>query len=94
MVPEGLTTFNLCAEYNRSFDDNETYTAKATKFNGQPSVIYACRVDLKNTARRFDTLKCIGRGGQTGSDPALYHDIEKLTTALKVFSSIVVKLGM
>ncbi|HEX7510094.1 MAG TPA: hypothetical protein VF335_02240, partial [Chitinivibrionales bacterium] len=54
MIPEGLTTFNLCAEYNRSFDDNETYTAKATQFNGQPSVVFACRVDLKDTARRFD----------------------------------------
>jgi hypothetical protein len=93
MVPEGLSVFTICVEYNRSFDKNETYTErrKESRFNGQPSAVFAGRVDLKDTARAFDTLKLIGRGGENGSDAALYRDTEKLTTALAVFSSIVVQ---
>ena len=92
MVPESLTTFVVFVEYNRSFDNNETYNAhrKESRINGQPSAVYACRVNLNDPTRPYDTLKLIGRGGETGSDGALYHDSDKLTTALSVFKNILV----
>jgi hypothetical protein len=92
-VPEDLKNFKVCVEYNRSFDNNEFYPAhrKESKFNGQPSAIYECSVHLKDTSRVKDTLKLLGRAGELGSDGALYNDVEKLTTALSVFSNIIVE---
>jgi hypothetical protein len=88
-VPDSITAFNLLAEWNRSFDSNKTYTKEQSSFNGQPSVVFSAHIDFSDTARTTDTLKLIGRGGETGSDGKLYSDTDKLTTALSVFRGIV-----
>jgi len=36
------------------------------------------------------SFRLFGRGGETGNDPKLYTDTEKLTTALNIVKSITV----
>jgi hypothetical protein len=88
-VPDSVKAFTLFAEWNRSFDNNATFTKKRSSFNGQPSAVVCAHIDLDDTTRSADTLKLFGRGGETGSDGKLYNDTDKLTTALSVFGKIV-----
>jgi hypothetical protein len=88
-VPDSIGKFKLFAEWNRSYDNNETFTREKSSFNGQPSIVYASTINLKDSTRIADTLRLIGRGGETGNDGKLYDDTDKLTTALKVFDRVV-----
>jgi hypothetical protein len=90
IAPDGVNGFKLFAEWNRSFDNNETFSKEKSSFNGQPSVVACALVNFQDSLRIADTLKVIGRGGETGSDGKLYSDTDKLTSALKVFDKIVV----
>jgi hypothetical protein len=89
IVPDSVRIFKLFTEWNRSYDNNETFPWKKSSFNGQPSVVFCGRVNLMDSARFADTLKLVGRGGETGNDGKLYNDTDKLTTALTVFEKVV-----
>jgi len=88
VVPDSIGVFKLFAEWNSSFDNNDTFSKKKSSFNGQPSAVACARIDLADSSRTADTLKVIGRGGESGTDGKLYNDADKLTTALKVFGTI------
>jgi hypothetical protein len=90
VVPDSVKVFELYAEWNRSFDNNETFTQKKSGFNGQPSVVFCRRINMLDTGRVSDTLRLIGRGAESGKDGKLYQDTDKLTTTLKVFERVVV----
>jgi hypothetical protein len=87
-VPDSVRVFKLFVEWNRSFDNNATFTKEKSSFNGQPSVIVGCRINLDDTTRASNQLTLVGRGGETGDDGNLYDDAAKLTTALTVFGRI------
>jgi hypothetical protein len=82
----------LC-ELNRSFDTNETYSAKReeSKFNGQPSLVYAARIDALQSGVTVP-LELIGHGGEVGDDPALYSDLASMSTAREMAASIRVRI--
>jgi hypothetical protein len=90
-VPEHARAFRLFAEWNRSFDNNQTYSKKRSSFNGQPSVVASAIVNLADTSRTADTLGVIGRGGESGTDGTLYTGTAGLTNALKEFGNIVAR---
>jgi len=90
-IPDTLQVFKLFVEWNHALDDNGEFAGKEHRLNGQPSAIACTRIDLDDTTRSADTLRLVGRGGETGVDGKLYHDTEMLTTALSVFKSIVAR---
>jgi hypothetical protein len=93
VVPDSIKAFKIFAEWNSSFDNNDTFTKEKSSFNGQPSAIACATIDLADTTRLVDTLKVIGRGGEKGDDATLYDDAAKLTTALTIFGNISVVRG-
>ncbi len=85
--------FRILCEINQSWDWNTYWTNdkypddKEYKTSSQPAVVYAAIID---TLQKGVTVKLepIGRSHQSGNDGNLYHDLETLTTALKIVSSI------
>lgn len=90
-----IQKFRLLCEINQSWDWNKHWTN--TKFpddkeyhsSSQPAVVYAAEIDP--TAEGVPVkLEPIGRSHHSGAGGELYHDLETLTTALKIASEIMV----
>lgn len=78
--------FVLMAEINQSSDYNEVFTEQLTDWTGQPSVVYAVRVD--SVQKEPFLLKARGRGGLP-SEPAVFvEDLEGVDTALQIIDQI------
>ena len=78
------------AEFNMSFDYNESYTKKNSGVNGQPSVVYSAKIP----AEGFDgemRLDFAGTGAVDGADGEIHPGTEGLTSALKIVKAVVVK---
>ncbi len=85
--------FRVLLEINQSWDWNTYWTNnkypddKEYKTSSQPAVVYAAIID---TLQKGVTVKLepIGRSHQSGNDGNLYQDLETLTTALRIVSSV------
>lgn len=86
-VPDSVAKFKVLVEWNSSFDNNETFTKESASFNGQPSVVASALVNNGDSAGVV-TLVNSGRGGALGSDPKLYDDLDKITTARSIFGTM------
>jgi len=90
--------FRLLCEINQSWDWNKHWTN--TKFpddtdynsSSQPAVVYAVEVNPTDEGVVLK-LEPIGRSHHSGADGNLYHDLETLTTALKIASEITVTVN-
>ncbi|MCR5288462.1 MAG: DUF2271 domain-containing protein [Treponema sp.] len=74
------------AEFNTSFDYNESYTKKNAGVNGQPSVIYQALIPQEATGNI--PLSFAGTGTLNGSDGVIHTQTEGLTTATTIVDSI------
>ena len=80
---------NACvikAEFNVSFDYNDTYTKANSSVNGQPSVIYEAKIP--EGASDEITLTYSGTGSVNGADGEVHEDTQGLTTALSIIKGI------
>ena len=80
------------AEFNTSFDYNDSYTKKNSGVNGQPSVIYEAKIpaDFNKTSEEI-RLKFAGTGALDGADGFIHKDTAGLTTALSIVKLVAVK---
>lgn len=98
--PDSLITgkIRVLCEINQSWDWNKYWTNDLYpddpeyKTSSQPAVVYAAEIDPSIEGNAV-TLLPIGRSHHSGADGRLYHDLETLTTALKIFSEIKVTSG-
>jgi len=87
--------FRILFEINQSWDWNEYWTNtkypddEEYKTSSQPAVVYAAEIDPHQMNARYK-LTPIGRSHYSGADGNLYHDLETLTTALRIASEITV----
>jgi hypothetical protein len=90
--------FMVLCEINQSWDWNSHWTNTKYpedaeyKTSSQPAVVYAGEIEPQK-AGGVVSLKPIGRSHHSGADGNLYHDLETLTTALKIASDITVTVG-
>lgn len=80
-------TYVVKLEVNNSFDYNERYTRANSGVNGQPSVIYAGRIDIGKGESAAD-LAPIGTGSVDGSDGNIRPGLEGITTARQILQSV------
>ncbi|MBP5519083.1 MAG: DUF2271 domain-containing protein [Treponema sp.] len=85
----GSKNCRICAEFNTSFDYNETFTKKNSGVNGQPSVIY--QAELPADFSDEILLKLTGTGSLDGSNGEIHPVPETLTTAHKIVKAVAVK---
>jgi|SRR5512133_2204057 hypothetical protein len=91
-IDSSITAGTIWCEFNSSFDANEIWKAEgAEKYNGQPSLIYAC--DFNLTEAKTITLSYKGHGGAAGTDHGLYNDEFGIVSAKQIFSSISVEIN-
>lgn len=75
-------TYVIKAEFNTSFDYNDSYTKKNSGVNGQPSVIYEAVIPADfNKSSEEIRLSFTGTGSLDGSDGLIHKDTTGLTTA-------------
>ncbi len=75
------------AEFNTSFDYNDTYTKKNSGVNGQPSVVYGADIP-EGFASGEISLSLLGTGSLDGSDGEIHSGTPGLTTAPEIVKSI------
>lgn len=91
-IDSSITTGTIWCEFNSSFDTNAIWQTKGPeKYNGQPSLIYACDFNLADPKRV--TLSYRGHGGAIGTDHGLYNDQNGIISAQQIFSSISVEIN-
>lgn len=78
------------AEFNTSFDYNDSYTKKNSGVNGQPSVIYGAEIPADFSSGEIK-LSFLGTGSLDGSDGIIHEDTQGLTTALKIVKAVAIK---
>ena len=89
--------FRVLLEVNQTWDWNWYWTNnkypfdKDYKSSAQPSVVYAVDINLKDGFNEY-ALNPIGHGHYSGADGRLYTELNTLTTALKIFESVSLKL--
>ncbi len=83
-LPSG--TYVVKLEINRSYDYDERYTRANSGVNGQPSLIYECRITVGQGPSE-GIFKPIGTGSVDGSDGNIRPGLEGITTALKLLDS-------
>ena len=76
------------AEFNTSFDYNDSYNKNNSGVNGQPSVIYEAKID-KNSGELV--LNFSGTGSLDGTDGNIHKDTKGLTTAKSIVKEVKVK---
>ena len=86
-IPDG--DFVIKAEFNTSFDYNESYTKKNSGVNGQPSVIYGAKTGMNDT--KEVNLEFLGTGSLDGSDGKVHPNAQGITTAKSIVKEITVK---
>ena len=98
-TPKGGIIFNadireancrICAEFNTSFDYNDTYTKKNSGVNGQPSVVFTAVIPADFSDGEI-LLKLSGTGAIDGSDGSIHPVPAELTTARKIVKAVAVK---
>ena len=85
----GSGNCKIFAEFNTSFDYNDTYTKKNSGVNGQPSVVYMANIPSSFEEREI-CLKLTGTGSPDGSDGSIHPLSPLLTTAVKIVKAVTV----
>lgn len=81
-------TYVIKAEFNQSFDYNETWTKENSGVNGQPSVIYTGLITPDGSEQEV-TLTFAGTGSVDGSDGMIHTEFsDKITTAKNIIDRI------
>lgn len=81
-------TYVIKAEFNQSFDYNETWTKENSGVNGQPSVVYTGTITPDGTEQEV-VLAFAGTGSVDGSDGMIHTEFsDKLTTAKNIVDRI------
>lgn len=94
------------AEINNSYDYNDTYKKGIKRgepyyndVNGQPGVVYAAEITIggadcadANSTAKTTVLKPIGTSSVTGTSGVIESNLDKITTATKIFSEIEVEI--
>lgn len=79
------------AEFNTSFDYNESYTKKNSGVNGQPSVVYEALLPAGfDKSSEEIRLEFSGTGALDGADGLLHNETAGLTTALTIVKLVAV----
>ena len=86
----GNSNCKIFAEFNTSFDYNDTYTKKNSGVNGQPSVVYMASIPSSFEGSEI-RLNLTGTGSPDGSDGKIHALPSGLTTALKIVKAVAVK---
>ncbi len=73
-------------EVNSSFDYNERYTRANSGVNGQPSLVYAGRINVGTGETEADLVP-IGTGSVDGKDGDIRPGLEGITTASEMLQS-------
>lgn len=85
LAADGLAPGDYLAklEVNRSYDFNAAYPRKGDGVNGQPSLLYQCRITVGRgpAAARFEP---VGTGSPDGSDGLVRPGLAGLTGALDI----------
>jgi hypothetical protein len=87
----------VCFEINQSWDWNDYWTNakfpddKEYKTSSQPALVYEVMVDLSNKNMVY-SLNVIGHSHYSGQNGELFRDISSITSALRIASSIKVKV--
>ena len=98
-TPKGGIIFNadigeancrICAEFNTSFDYNESYTKKNSGVNGQPSVVYITDIPADFSEGEI-LLQLSGTGAIDGRDGEIHTVPADLTTARRIVKAVAVK---
>ncbi len=79
----------IFAEFNTSFDYNDSYTKKNSGVNGQPSVVYTASIPSSFEEREI-RLNLTGTGSPDGSDGKIHPLSPLLTTAVKIVKAVTV----
>ena len=88
-------TYRVLLEVNQTWDWNSYWTnnkfpeSTAYKHSAQPSVVYSVTINSNDSVFY---LNPIGHGSPTGEDGNLYTNLSTLSTALDIFSSIVITI--
>lgn len=80
-------------ETNRSYDYNATYTRENSGVCGQPSIVYRADIELGAGPAQSE-FRPIGTGSVDGSDGAIRDGLAGIDTALELFSSMTVSIGV
>lgn len=89
--------FRILAEVNQPWDWNDFWNNNKFandpdyRTSAQPSLVYAVDVNLDELMSNY-SLNPVGHGAASGQDGKLYTNISGHTTALKIFSSISLKI--
>ncbi len=93
----------IVAEFNHSTDFNENWPADAVPRasnwsggeygSGQPAVVYAAEFVPSEIDSGAVELKLIGRSSADGSDGDLVNELDGLTSALEIVSSVKIRLN-
>lgn len=78
------------AEFNTSFDYNESYTKKNSGVNGQPSVVYGADIPADFSSGEI-VLSFLGTGALDGKDGSIHEETPGLTTAMEIVKAVVVE---
>lgn len=93
----GLNQFRVLFEINQTWDWNEYWTNnkypedEQYKSSCQPALVYATTIDLENPREEY-VMELIGRSHHSGSNGALFTDLQTMTTALHIAEKIVVRI--
>lgn len=89
--------FRILVEINQPWDWNEYWNATKYpdnldyKTSCQPAVVYATTINIENKNTEY-YLNPIGHSHYAGKDGNLYTDLRTITTALKIFEKISVRV--
>jgi hypothetical protein len=83
-LSEQIGKIRICMEINNSYDYSSIDRKNAEGDNGQPSVVYATKVDL--AVAGVYPMKIIGRSDPKGLSGEIDADLSKITTASKILS--------
>ena len=91
------TVIKVLLEINQPLDWNEYYTL--TKYpddpyykeSQQPALVYSITVDLSKKNKSY-TMEVIGHSHYSGKDGKLYKDLSKITSALEIIESVIIKV--
>lgn len=84
-------------EINQAYDWNEYYTIDKYpddphyKDSQQPALVYAATINLKSKQKTYN-MKPIGHSHYSGQNGKLFKDLSKITTALEIIDSIIIKV--
>ncbi|MDP3177795.1 MAG: DUF2271 domain-containing protein [Spirochaetaceae bacterium] len=82
--------YAIMLETNRSYDYNEAYPRESAGVSGQPSIVYRAEL-LVGTAESEAAFAPIGTGSPDGADGRIREGLDGITTALELFSRMVIR---